>query len=146
MQPLIELWEGVGLGVIIEYESGVLYSNQTGGTACRHPRAEGVFVPIRNDVALDGALIGPEAALQDYFADGKYERTGAVGGIDSDDVKFIDTLLDKWRLSDVLSVDVSRLSESEEAWVPVLIAKDEGIFSGFGPYPRRGILTWTNSD
>ena len=146
MQPLVELWEGVGLGVIIEYPSGVLYSNQTGGTACRHPRVEGIFIPIRNDVALDGTLMSPEIELRQYFANGKYGGSGAVGGIDTDDAEFIDTLLARRRLSDVLSVDVSRLCESEEAWVPVLIAKDDGVFSGFGPYPRRGILTWSNSD
>jgi hypothetical protein len=151
MRPVVRLWEGVGLGVIIEYPSGVLYSNQTGGTACRQPSVEGVFVPLRNDIT-DGVLLSPERELRHYFADGKYggdgkyAGTGAVGGIDTDDVQFINTVLTKCALSEALSVDVSRLSESEEAWIPVVIAKDEGVFSGFGPYPKRGILTWPNSD
>ena len=45
----IDLYESVGLGLIICCDSSVIYSNQTGGSACLHPEIEGVFIPLRND-------------------------------------------------------------------------------------------------
>jgi len=66
-KPVVELWEAVGLGVIIDYPSGVLYSNQTGGFSCLHPVTEGIYVPVRNDTLETGELIGPERDLQKFF-------------------------------------------------------------------------------
>ena len=62
MKPTIELWESVGLGLIVEMPSGVLYSNQTGGFSCLHPAIEGVFLPLRNDHSF-WKLISPERDL-----------------------------------------------------------------------------------
>ena len=50
VQPLIKLWDSVGLGLVIIYPSGVRYTNQTGGTSCWHPQEEGVFVPLRDEM------------------------------------------------------------------------------------------------
>jgi hypothetical protein len=63
MKPTIELWESVGLGLIVEMPSGVLYSNQTGGFSCLHPSTEGVFLPIRNDHSF-WELLSPEASAR----------------------------------------------------------------------------------
>ena len=43
-KPQIEIWDSVGLGIIIEFPTGVMISNQTGGTACLHPKTEGIFL------------------------------------------------------------------------------------------------------
>lgn len=48
-KPIIEIWDSVGLGLIIEYPSGVVIVNQTGGTACLHSECEGVYLPLAND-------------------------------------------------------------------------------------------------
>lgn len=37
MRARAELYEGVGLGLIVEWPSGVVFSNQTGGKSCLHP-------------------------------------------------------------------------------------------------------------
>ena len=74
-------------------------------------------------------------------------------------------MLAKWQLSDSLFIDEARLSDSHEAWVYVIVHRDEGpqqfekvvvhgpggqdnlrLFHGFGPYPRAGVLTWGNTD
>ncbi len=50
VKPIISLWHTKGLGVIFLYESGIRFSNQTGGYACLHPEAEGVYVPLNDEM------------------------------------------------------------------------------------------------
>ena len=42
-----ELYALVGLGLIVECPSGIVWTNQTGGAWNLHPEIEGLFVPIR---------------------------------------------------------------------------------------------------
>jgi len=152
IQPYISLFGHTGTGVIIEHPTGVFYSNQSGGTGCLHPKIEGIFVPFGNDVLLDGhRFISPENDLGSYFEGAKYGGTGATLGIDYEDADVIDAILAKARVDQWIEVDRSRLKESCEAWVFVMILQDEkddglSICSGFGPYPKRGVLIWGNSD
>lgn len=147
----IELWEHVGLGLIIDWPSGVSISNQTGGTSCLAPEAEGVFVPLRNDCTeKERKLVSPENELYKYFVGHKYSGTGATNGIDEEDAKEIESILSKTKIFPNIKVDRKMLSQSHEAWIYVLIGDDEPcdppLFFGFGPYPRSGVLTWQNSD
>ena len=106
----IELWEHVGLGLILEWPSGVTITNQTGGTSCLAPEIEGVFIPLRNDVTVkERVLISPENELFDYFCGPKWRGIGATSGIDSDDADFIDLMLEKVKLSPTIRVDRARL-------------------------------------
>jgi hypothetical protein len=148
-RPIIHLWDAVGLGLILEYPSGILYSNQAGGYSCLHPLLEGMYIPVGNDVAADGSLISPETDLYQYFVGPKWQGTGATSGLDQADADYIDALLAHYRLSAMLRVDRDRISASCEAWVWVEVHDDElplGILRGAGPYPRRGVITWSNSD
>ena len=66
-KPVIRLWQLNGIGLIIAHPSGALYTNQTGGFACHHPRMEGVFVPlmdpeIHQHTALEAHFLGPKWA------------------------------------------------------------------------------------
>lgn len=148
--PVVELWEAVGLGVIIDYPSGVVYSNQTGGFSCLHPTAEGVYVPLRNDALETWELLSPERDLRAFFEGPKHLGCGATSGLDNDDADFIDRILEQARLGSVFRVDRDRLRESHEAWVHVLLTSSDTdahpIFHGFAPYPRHAVLTWGNSD
>jgi len=51
---------------------------------------------------------------------------------------------------DLISIDRSRLAESHEAWVYVTLEGEQDtdvpLYAGLGPYPRSGVLTWTNGD
>jgi len=150
-KPVIRLWDSVGLGIIIAHPSGVVFSNQTGGTACLQPELEGVFVPLRNDVLTETQeFLSPERDLCEHFTGPKHCGAGATPGLDSEDADFIDGVLAKHRLADVLRVERNKLRDSHEAWVQVVVSGDESdehpVFSGFGPYPRQGVLTWSNSD
>lgn len=149
--PKIELFDSVGFGIIIEYKSGVIYSNQTGGTSCLSPQLEGVYVPLRNDYTEKvHQFISPEIALSEYFEGPKWEGTGATNGIDEDDANFIDRLLNELQLDKSIAVNREKLAFSHEAWIHITISADESsfcpIFFGFDPYPRNGLLTWSNSD
>jgi hypothetical protein len=149
--PLVRLYDSIGLGLLLLGPSGVRYSNQTGGHSCLQPEAEGFFVPLRNDLALAPVeLLGPEPELQAHFVGPRHQGTGATSGLDAADTAEISAILARHRLGRVLSLDLNRLRDSHEAWLYVhVLGDDDGpspIFSGFGPYPRAGILTWGNSD
>lgn len=169
-KPLIKLYNTSGIGVIINFPSGVIYSNQAGGTSCLQPEAEGVYVPLFNQVN------DQEKKLYDYFTDPKRMWFGSAK-ISEDDADFIDKILGESVFTSFIKVDRDRLDDSHEAWVHVAIgtqpqehpqsydgSKDEGItasgqtisskdydmsvilypFYGFGK--TSGILTWVNSD
>jgi hypothetical protein len=147
--PLVRLHNSIGLSLIVFGPSGVRYSNQTGGHGCLQPEVEGFHIPIRNDLTLSPVeLLGPEPDLRAHFIGPKHRGLGALSGLDAEDVAEISRIPQAHQLADVISVDLARLAESHEAWVYVHVLRDDGAegFSGFGPYPRPGVLTWANSD
>ncbi|WP_299895521.1 DUF6210 family protein [uncultured Aquimarina sp.] len=147
--PQIEIWDSVGLGIIIEYPTGIIISNQTGGTACVRTKIEGVFLPLANDYHEETKeFLSPEIKLSDYFKGEKYKGNGAIKGIDLEDVQNINEILNKTGLDKLIEIDVERLKESHEAWIHIKINdnNDFGLISGFDNYPLKGVLTWSNSD
>ncbi len=149
-KPYVSLIGHAGTGVIIEHPTGVIYSNQAGGTACLHPEIEGAFVPFGNEVFAGHRFVSPENQLLAYFEGPKHGGTGATNGLDEADADFIDGVLKKVGVRQWIEVDRNRLKESCEAWVFVIVLDDEApsvsICSGFGPYRKKGVLTWSNSD
>lgn len=146
MKPKVLLYNHDGLGLIIDFPSGVIYSNQAGGHACLQPEMEGIFAPLSNDAWP----ISPTDELVPYFTGDKYRGSGATSGIDEEDAAFIERILRKHRPNDDIKVDRTKLRESYEAWIHVEVL-DNGSgsneeFPGFGPYPRSAVLTWPNSD
>ena len=45
----IEIWDSAGLGIIVEFPTGILTPNQTGSTACLQSKFEGVYLPLFNN-------------------------------------------------------------------------------------------------
>jgi len=147
-KPIIEIWDSVGLGIIIEYPTGILVSTQTGGTACLHPEIEGIYLPLSNDYTIpEKIFLSPEIDLNDYFIE-KYNGTGAINGIDKEDIEAITDILKEYKLDEMISINVQKAKQSHEAWIHILLQESErySIVKGFEPYPRNGILTWNNSD
>lgn len=144
---VVRLHGSVGLGLIVEWPSGVIFSNQTGGTFCLQPELEGIYVPLANDVELPGGrLLSPETELAAYFEGPKHRRTGAVHGLDAEDAETIERILAAWRLDGTIEIDRDRLAESHEAWVRVIVNGGKALSADLAPYPRLGVLTWNNSD
>ena len=83
LKPTIRLYDAVGTGLIIPCPSGVMVSNQTGGTACLQPEIEGVYIPLRNDYGLkDFRFSSPELELTTHFVGPKHRGAGATSGLD----------------------------------------------------------------
>jgi hypothetical protein len=169
-KPLVLLYEANGIGLVILYPSGVLYSNQVGGVSCLKPEVEGIYVPLVNEV------LNQEKMLNDYFTGIKW-MGGCSGNMDFEDADFIDEVLAKSVFSSFIKVDREKLSESCEAWVYVKLAQqpaerpqtydgltqagktasgniirsedfdmDVILYPIYGFGETAGILTWANSD
>lgn len=142
-RPLIQLYESAGLGLILLWPTGVLYSNQTGGTSCLHPQAEGAYLPLAN------ALTVQEELLLAHFTGPKW-RGACDRGIDEETAAEVERILGLSHVTRELGlrVDRTRLAQSHEAWVHVEIAaQPETDLALLGSIPAsQGILTWANSD
>jgi hypothetical protein len=147
--PIIRLWDHAGTALIVVWPSGVRYSNQTMGTACLHPEQEGVLIPFGNDGNPIERLYPMEKKLYDYFTGPPYRGSGAMRGISEADADKLDRFFQGDLTFSILSVDRTRLHDSHEAWLYVLVQKRESpapLFSGLGTFPLRAVLTWNNSD
>ena len=143
---IVRLYEHVGTALIIPSSTGILYSNQAGGTACQTPQVEGFLVPIANDVGRSpgNRLYSPANQLLSYFEKGPSHGIP----ISEQAAQYIEAVFRQMSHWEGFSVDRSRLSESVEAWVHVILDKVESDplpVDGM-KYPVRAILTWENSD
>lgn len=126
------------ISLILEWKSGVVYRNQVGGYICYRAEMEGILVPLD---FYDDAASGIESLPYPSMAKGISEEIGAA----------IDQILQSNPETKFISVDFSKLEESWEAWVYVVIdsppqtdGKYFGPVYGFGR--ANGVLTWANSD
>src|ERR1041385_5697651 len=127
--------------LIVEHPSGVRYLNQVGGVTCWQAEMEGVLAPV--DTSPD-----VKERLQNFSYPGR-------PGISDQDADTLDGLLASFPGTSFLKVDRTRMNESWEAWVYVLVESPEraeptlsgpyfGPLHGFGA--AKGVLTWPNSD
>ena len=124
-QPVIQLSSLGGLGLIIEYASGVLYTNQAGGHACCQPTAEGVLVPLGEECNIEKKLV-------EFFA-----RAGRLQPSHADALDIIlHTQEEPFVVTPTffLEVDRARLDDSMEAWlyVTILSCPDEHMIAYVG--------------
>lgn len=144
VKPTVRLWHAGGLGLILPHQSGIIYTNQTGGRGCSHPVLEGYYIPLVDE------QVDLQKILFEYFSGSKWNRwcTRSVG-IDKETAAYINTVLKKSALTQGLQVDTKSLEESHEAWIKVIIDKKK--LSSYLPVIENiekswGILTWKNSD
>ena len=136
----MELSNFNGIGVIVEFPSGVRYTNQIGGYACNHPQVEGVFL------SLTHPLISQCKELQEFFVGPRWKGS-CYEGIDKETANFIDAILAKSTYTQALKVNRAKLADSHEAWVHVIVSprgQQAELWSGFSN--ALGIITWENSD
>lgn len=133
----IRLWNASGVLVIICCPSGVKYTNQTCGHACRHPSEEGVLAPFNFDALPEDYESTLEGRLSTLLADVQYLNANLADEIDA--------ILATSQETRGARVDRSRLNESHESWLYVdLVELPEGLLTGFGVC--KAVLTWPNSD
>lgn len=128
--------------LVVEHETGVVYQNQVGGTACWQAEMQGALAPL--DLSPEGM-----SQIQNY------PYLSARAGISADAADAIDAVLASQVSTRFLKVDRSRIAESFEAWIYVRVdSKEAGISEGltevcgsiYGFGSGRGVLTWPNSD
>ena len=148
-KKVINLYPLKQLALILHEPTGIYYTNQAGGMACSHPEAEGVlvFVGDRFNRIYDRLSYYSFSLLDD-------DREG----LKKEDADYLDSIF--MRKAKYLRVDRSKLEESMEAWIHVVLELgfpkiEEGdidpMFSGLSPFCsgfdcKSGILTWDNSD
>lgn len=133
---------GPGLGLIILRASGVFYTHETGGYACDHANAQGVFAPLHRVPDDD-----QEMMLTAHFCGPKWEGW-CSDGIDQATADYVDYVLSLSPETNYLKVDRTRLADSKEAWIYVDVQEPSGDvlppISGFGVC--KGVFIWRNSD
>jgi hypothetical protein len=115
-QPVIQLSDLEELALIVECDSGVIYTNQAGGTFCMQPKAEGALVPLGNDCHI-------EDRLHAFFANPDVPAIGLQPAhADALDL-ILRTPEEPFVVTPTffLEVDRSRLDDSMEAWLYVTI-------------------------
>lgn len=141
-KPNIHLYDIESAHIVIEFPSGVQYTNQVGGVICYRASTEGALVPL-------------DMSSEQYSLLEQCEFPTGKQGIDDVVADSIDSVLKSERATAHLEVDRSLLGSSWEAWVYVRFLKMpsefrwpvDGYFgAAFGFGNRRAILTWQNSD
>ncbi|HEX5594727.1 MAG TPA: DUF6210 family protein [Micromonosporaceae bacterium] len=126
---------GGWLYVVVEARTGVFYQQQYGGTACRQGQMEGFLVPLAGADALDELR---QLFEKDFRGAGTWNYSWPDE--ERDQLRQIIGGISYWACDGhseaphPLRLDESRISEADEAWVPVI--------SPDGP----GVLVWFNSD
>lgn len=135
VKKIVKLWDMCGVGLIVPGDTGVVFTNQVGGTMCDHRSLEGIFIPI--NVGL------PEKYFQDLLT--KVFETSKNGNLTYIESQKINAVLLDSKFTQGITVDEERLSESVEAWVYVRIHETElSCYVNFGHF--EAVLTWPNSD
>lgn len=125
--------------LIVPGSTGIIYTNQVGGTECDHPELEGFIVPIEYDIEIENPQESLTFSLCKMFPD------GSSGVISKHDAEKIQGLLSQSPFTRGVTIDWERLGISKEAWVHVKIngTLEETIEQGG---ISEAILTWPNSD
>lgn len=126
-------------GIIILKSTGIFWENQTGGTLCSHPKAEGIFIPLPGHWKPD-----PDPLL-DYSGEYNPEEVKKFLSSSESLSSVFSPINNNYRLVSNIMEESLRL---EEAWVPVTINNCFLFESGvLGPFVGNvGILTYANSD
>lgn len=127
--------------LIVEASTGVVYSNQVYGTSALHPELEGWLMPLPDQTRRLPGL------LDDHFQAEPYSLTGADRTRGTGITEATADWLDEVVLPNCARVDRERLDDSREAWVYLRVASESEDFPLWVlDRPRRGVLTWPNSD
>ena len=134
---VISLYDLIGAAVIIKYPTGVMYTNQTCGTACLQPRIEGALLPVNNE--FDPKF--PEESIEVKLLN----LLNNCNRLTSTQANELDDLLSLYPQTEGIHVDQKLLNDSHESWVHVVLKQSK--YAGFsGAEELCGVLTWPNSD
>lgn len=127
----IKLWDLEGYGIIIKCKSGIIYLNQTGGTACYDSEVEGAFCPLIDEAETQIEKLG--------------KLTTNKSKITPKEADEIDSILSSNPDTKFIKVDREKLSESWESWLHVIVDSEQSVCIEYSS-SISAILTWPNSD
>lgn len=135
----IELYDLIQTILIVQEKTGIVYTNQVGGTRCFHPEIEGYIVPVEYDIPIDEPKNSLTYKLCQMFPEG---NPGSIG--EAEALKIQEHLSASPFTSDI-EVDWSKLNESLESWVYVNVSGELAAKINRSTN-NKVILTWPNSD
>lgn len=126
-KAFVNLWNIAGTGIIIPYESNVVFTTVAGGITCVDPgHIEGVFIPLPH-----GGLLFE--SIYKYFSN-KWNGYCYIGDIKEEDADNLDAIFQKHIWGKHLKVDRTKLHLCGEAWIHVTLHypdEKHPLFSGF---------------
>ena len=125
--------------LIVPSNTGIVYSNQVGGTQCDQKEIEGFIIPIEYDFLLEEPENSLTLKLCRLFPEGN------PGVIDKPEAEAVQLLLNASSLTNSIEIDWDKLSNSKESWVYVIIKGDLDGEIEAGEV-KEAVLTWPNSD
>lgn len=135
----VDLYSLTQAAIIIPCSSGVLYTQQCGGTECLRRQMEGVIAPINYEFLPENHLDSLEYRLMSLFPEGN------PGAIEREMIERIQRMLDESPFTRGININHGRLVDSVESWLYVKITSDlDGMLHGFSE--AEAVLTWPNSD
>jgi hypothetical protein len=124
------------LAVVVRRETGVIYGNQCVGVSCLEWRVEGYLVPMSSWRREEGGMIDLDL-LNAVFHEGDFCRYDWTGrNLPVERLERLNTLIGElsyWRSSPrnpdkyMLQVDMDRIDEIAEAWIPVDTPDGPGV-------------------
>ena len=135
---------GFFAGVILRHPTGVVFSNQVGGIACKRPRLEGVFLPIP---PIDSTT---DALRDECCLPGDPGFSALIVEYTDNYLILIRDFLESEDLTDFLSPPTPEVLHEwgiAEAWIPVRVKQAHSLWPPFNGFKgRHGIITYPNSD
>ena len=124
----------IGVAVIIEAPTGIVYENQCAGTSCLHKQVEGYYVPLGHPFTVpttanvisffDRFHCTPPTRRNLWREKDLKELAAIISKIVFWKSKIESTLNDKMTY---LTLDTDRLDDLTEAWIPVKTADGPGV-------------------
>ena len=145
----IELWDLTIAGIIFPDITGIVWTNQCGGTSCNHPEMEGFLVPLHigdsNILERNGLWRDRWAMNYEEYLKYIHEVEEFLGFVERvSESEFMDLVGDS--RFNFMGLDEDNF-DCGEAWIPVKIKQQENVPVQFENLRGRyGVLTYENSD
>ena len=125
--------------LIVPAQTGVVYTNQVGGTECEHPEIEGFVIPIEYDIQIENPQNSLTFKVCELFPE------GSAGVININCAEKIQELLDSSPFTKGIKINLDKLKKSKESWLHVTVEGNlDDTFDSDNI--SEAILTWPNSD
>lgn len=146
-----DAFSGSGCGLIVPMQSGVIWSNQTGGTCCSHPELEGIFIPLPWELTTGLLDDFDSSEIRGAFPHDRIAHFLKEEGLVPYLVP-VHSWADVPKTTRYYGESPDLIAVADEAWAPVRVGhvpNEDGMYQVSmleNLVGQVAILTWTNSD